>query len=798
MPSRPAKHASPSGGVKIPLNDDDAEKVKRVKKRSMLQEVQIARRQSAAFAATPRKGLDGGEGSAAEGTPKTPRNPALRESINPITPLRRPVLLVNFEEWMKMANDNKINAQNSWNFALIDYFHDMSLLKEGEGINFQKASCTLDGCVKIYTSRVDSVATETGKLLSGLADGGENTRKKNRGDDEDGEDGEDGEDDEGKKKKKRAQRSSEATLAKDFSSLQLKKLELEFSVDPLFKKASADFDEGGAKGLLLNHLAIDNTGRIVFDSSDDIEDIPDEENEAEKEQETDEAGNEEIDLERLRLQFFPDLAQVDELDVCHSLKDFDLGDPSGSLNIPFLRAMDDRNDQGGIDGGDDDDNSPGLFDGGDDDDDFGMPGADGTMAFGDGEVAWGNADLKETAEGFMAPPKPSSNYGDEPGEDGLGHIGDSSFNKNNDILSYFDEALRKDWAGPEHWKIRKLKDNTKSAATTRTRKEKEVFEIDFMNPEADVKEDMLLPKSSAAINLPKTQRKSKTRHLLPEDKHFNSKNLIQLFLKPVLHFQNFSNKRKGTGGIIGARRPEDAEVDVDNVDMNEEFWAKRQMEKEQLALNPERIASGAYDANFFNDDGMDMLPPGLGDDDDDDDFAGVGGEAFEQPLPPAGSTNALPGSNQNPNNQFPTSSQFYPSSSAFPLFGSTQDQIAMGSQLVTSSRRARPEYVQYAKVAKKVDVRRLKENIWNELAMEVPPVSPSKAPVPPPAKKFTELMADLKAVYPKQTMDDISTSYCFICVLHLANEKGLVLSRNEEMTDLRIEKDMEAHGADEY
>lgn len=43
----------------------------------------------------------------------------------------------------------------------------------GTGINFQKASCTLDGCVKIWTSRVDSVATETGKLLSGLAGGGE-------------------------------------------------------------------------------------------------------------------------------------------------------------------------------------------------------------------------------------------------------------------------------------------------------------------------------------------------------------------------------------------------------------------------------------------------------------------------------------------------------------------------------------------------------------------------------------------------------------------------------------------------
>jgi condensin complex subunit 2 len=48
----------------------------------------------------------------------------------------------------------------------------MSIIKDTENgqINFQKASCTLDGCVKIYTSRVDSVADEAVKLLHGLAD----------------------------------------------------------------------------------------------------------------------------------------------------------------------------------------------------------------------------------------------------------------------------------------------------------------------------------------------------------------------------------------------------------------------------------------------------------------------------------------------------------------------------------------------------------------------------------------------------------------------------------------------------
>lgn len=124
-----------------------------------------------------------------------------------MTPMKRVPILANFEEWMKMATDNKINATNSWNFALIDYFHDMSLLKEGDGVNFQKASCTLDGCVKIYTSRVDSVATETGKLLSGLADSGNKRNKRGEGEGEGEDDGdgaeEEGEDDVRKRTKKR-------------------------------------------------------------------------------------------------------------------------------------------------------------------------------------------------------------------------------------------------------------------------------------------------------------------------------------------------------------------------------------------------------------------------------------------------------------------------------------------------------------------------------------------------------------------------------------------------------------------
>lgn len=68
----------------------------------------------------------------------------------------------------------------------------MSLLRNelDNSINFQKASFTLDGCVKIWTSRVDSVGTETGKLLSNLADeirGAKEAEDREDGQDEDGE-----------------------------------------------------------------------------------------------------------------------------------------------------------------------------------------------------------------------------------------------------------------------------------------------------------------------------------------------------------------------------------------------------------------------------------------------------------------------------------------------------------------------------------------------------------------------------------------------------------------------------------
>lgn len=703
----------------------------------------------AAATATPVKKANG-YGRAASSSPKTPQGQASRGKENEddggfaivhgnsMTPMKRVPILANFEEWMKMATDNKINAANSWNFALIDYFHDMSLLKEGDSVNFQKASCTLDGCVKIYTSRVDSVATETGKLLSGLANSGSKPKDQPEGDEEDGEEGEEGDagEDGLKRRAKRkvdcfchyiawtnvtkAQRSSEATLVPTFTSLQLKKFELEFSVDPLFKKASADFDEGGAKGLLLNHLSIDASGRIVFDSSDDAGDVTvegdimkkdidvlleDEHAKAlmpEKQDSLARLQECEIDVNALELKFFPDLAKLDNQDICPSLKNFDLGDPTGSSDIPFLKAPDDwrqekenaKSEGLGEKSGIflDDDNAAGF------DDDDGMLAsfaAGGEAGFGEGGEAWANSAAiepqacekeKEFDTGRVFEDKADLDPEGNQYVVSLRHNQAEGYHQ--DILNYFDNALQKNWAGPEHWRIRRMKDLTKATGQAPTkRKEKEPFEVNFESSlTPPLAELIFTPASSnATISMPKTQWKSKTRNLLPDDKHFNSYQLLQLFLKPKARL---GSRRSGFDHDQGrnAIKQEMPEGEID-----EAFWARKENAMDQLKAEPQ----GNYDANFFQDDGM-AFPGGAPD--DDDDFADAR-ESFSPGLEGAAVASSL-------------------DAAGIVTSHEANQEGAFGTQLVTQSRRLRPEYVQYARVAKKVDVRRLKEEMWRGIGFE--------------------------------------------------------------------------------
>ena len=117
-----------------------------------------------------------------------------------------------YRQAIRMNAENKINAGNSWGLKLIE---NMDKLVHGDddggtaggaggaggdgagatGVNFTKASCTLDASVKIYGYRVDDVHLTSYKVLHNLnrtdASGGMKGRD---ADDEDGHGGMDDED----------------------------------------------------------------------------------------------------------------------------------------------------------------------------------------------------------------------------------------------------------------------------------------------------------------------------------------------------------------------------------------------------------------------------------------------------------------------------------------------------------------------------------------------------------------------------------------------------------------------------
>ena len=51
---------------------------------------------------------------------------------------------------------------------------------------------------------------------------------------------------------------------------------------------------------------------------------------------------------------------------------------------------------------------------------------------------------------------------------------------------------------------------------------------------------------------------------------------------------------------------------------------------------------------------------------------------------------------------------------------------------------------------------------------------------PEEARQFSQVISGLQKSYPRDKMEDISTSFCFICLLHLANEQGLKLDSAAE------------------
>ncbi|KAF5316298.1 hypothetical protein D9619_006139 [Psilocybe cf. subviscida] len=707
----------------VNINDDAAEKRRR--------------RKSTKPVAVAENALAGPSGA-------NDAEPRKKQQLNAVAPepIEVPLILngEKYEEWMKMATDNKINAANSWQTALIDYFHDMTLLRnlDDNSINFQRASCTLEGCVKIWTSRVDSVGTETGKLLNNLESG-------SRFDEDHDSDNPDADPGQARRKKNRA---GAATLATNPDKIKQKKPDLEFAVDPLFRKTCADFDEGGAGGLLMNHLSLgigsEGCMRVIFDGSDVMR-----QNE-EEEVVVDEPPSE-IDLKDLRQKFFPDLSELEGRGITSTLTDFSWGNNALVLDDSTFF----QDDSPPPDDNDDYENEMPLdhFGGGQDgpapvEDFFEGPEAVDNDYNGDlagnydddnhsnaGSIEAG-ADEENGRPGQFVPFDPRRMPS---GRDMMMAMVDGE----DGTLDYFDQKFRTNWAGPEHWKIRRnirKPEGEAAGAKPAKRQKKEAVKIDFLTPaDKDLKaltaELFAPPSKGMTINLPGTGRdtkkgrkkkEKKNDHRLPDDMHFSSKQLVTLFLKP-----KFMLKMRGK------------RVRMNEGEVDEQFWAQ--------------AAAGGNQGGNDDDDGNEPAPFStqfFHEDDGFDDDGGFDGLDADRSV--------LPGEDAGEQD----------------LIAATQGQ----------ARRARPEAVNYARKAKRVDVRKLKENIWkgldivikkesdgDEETMDVDDDEAVQPTDPNESRQFSQVITGLQRSYPRDKMEEISTSFCFICLLHLANEQGLKL-----------------------
>ncbi|KAM1274131.1 hypothetical protein EV1_023913 [Malus domestica] len=98
-------------------------------------------------------------------------------------------ILELFQNCIKLASENK----NTWELTLIDHLTDIISVEEEKDAepNFQKASCTLEGGVKIYSMRVDSVHTEAYKVLGGMNRVGQESEQDTRVEDANADNGKD-------------------------------------------------------------------------------------------------------------------------------------------------------------------------------------------------------------------------------------------------------------------------------------------------------------------------------------------------------------------------------------------------------------------------------------------------------------------------------------------------------------------------------------------------------------------------------------------------------------------------------
>ena len=686
-----------------------------------------------------------GAGTSSPAAPDTPSG-----GLGGVSGYSAAALAAHYDECMKLSAENKISAKNAFQLKMIDYMAEM-LKKKGDqqgkaaraasraGVNpldnFQASSCALDASTKIYAHRVDLVHSDTMKLASGVGSTKEDGEGGAAG--QGGEEGGDGQDPDGAKKRLKRKKKS-ATVEKNLANINLPKFELEFDIDPLFKKVSQQFDSGAGGGQFLSTLQIkDDTCEMLLDSTARVEWCPlIDEKEGEVEDEEKFALPEDIPL--------PKHKDIEDVEICPTFADFKfLGwsvekeDADDKFNLSANSAA--HNDYEGlendehafdadapcdIDAQDDDGVADGGFDGG-----FGVAGDDVFEANEGGNKTVGfavkpvlsAADIITLREHLAVVP---SEY------------------------SYFDHGRLNSWAGPKHWKFKPARNSAKdNEGNTEKKKKKEKEKMVFGElDDTDsllgdmVEKSMKVPKKAIKLQSKTMENWSDERTMLPEDLHYSGKDFVRLE-----NMADWNVVLRSGGG-----------------------------EKETTAVDDNDVAD--YDFDNLNDSQNFCPAEGLNPDDADD-ATGGGGEftgVFSQTV-------------MAPNEE--TTEGGEGGAMALVSAPNKVEKIQIGyaktAKKVDMRKLKSVEWSILVEKAKETSVAENKENTETNADGSV-----GNATVLPGTTRFSEVYDDLRrsAQIPSKMQEGLSVPLAFVALLHLCNEQTLRLETSTDFTDLMISK----------
>lgn len=413
-----------------------------------------------------------------------------------------------FHNCIKLASENKINQKNTWELNLIDHIHDIIKVEENDAeTNFQKASCTLEAGVKIYSTRVDSVHAEAYKVLGAMNRVGQDLEQGSLQDENTNSD----QRKPSTKKEQEQKLSPLSTLESSFDNLNLKKFDVAFHVDPLYHQTSAQFDEGGAKGLLLNNLGVYGGCRVLFDSLE----VP---------AKCMSCSTQSHKIETIDISFARECVEQMAINI-----------PKNKEISPTLKEIVNMFD---------DKRPPDTFFAQEPDYDAFAPDGDQNDNFGAWDFANDNEGTYEREEELHEENEQYESQ-DRDVDERFIRIDDFLFPARGLTTS------QNAWAGPDHWKYQKPKGPEDPSKESRSpflskkpRKKKQVEpDIDFTKAlENDIIDPFIPPKNPNSLLLPAKREPYNT--MLPEDCHYQPENLVKLFLLPnVLCFGKNRGKR---------------------------------------------------------------------------------------------------------------------------------------------------------------------------------------------------------------------------------------------------------------